>query len=240
MIRLLKRLFPLLVIVVICLIVGGALFLRLWGGDDETDSNIFIRAYLLNTVDRANVVNDIGMQCDGAPFILPSSGFIGLLYADTAGPYNATRRHTGIDVFGNGEAGTVPIVAAYDGYLTRLPEWRSTVIIQHDDPLQEGRSIWTYYTHMASRDGQTSYIAPQFPPDTRGEFVAQGTLLGYQGDFAGTGAPIATHLHFSIVLSDDVGTFLNESILGNTLDPTPYFGLPLTLQKNLERPLRCL
>jgi hypothetical protein len=82
--------------------------------------------------------------CPGAPFILPSDGFIGLLYRDTSGPYNVLNRHTGIDIFGDGRPGEVPIYAAYDGLLTRLDDWHSTVIIQHDDPLVEGRKIWTY------------------------------------------------------------------------------------------------
>lgn len=218
--------------------VGALLLWRWWAVDDETDSNTLIVRYLTQPMTRAEVSNGLGERCEGAPFILPSSGLIGLLYADPARPYNATRRHTGIDIFGDGEVGTVPIVAAYDGYLTRLPEWRSTVIMRHDDPLQAGRTIWTYYTHMATRDGSRSTIAPDFPPDTREVFVRQGTLLGYQGDYAGSGAPIAMHLHFSIVLSDG-GTFLNEAVLGNTLDPSPYFSLPLTVAKGLPRPLRC-
>jgi hypothetical protein len=117
-------------------------------------SNDLIREYLLFPTRRPALSNASRMQCDGAPFILPSAGLIGLMYGDTAAPYTSTRRHTGIDIFGDGPAGTVPIYAVYDGWLTRREDWRSTVIIRHDDPLQPGRTIWTYYTHMASRDGR--------------------------------------------------------------------------------------
>ena len=166
-------------------------------------------------------------------------GFIGLLWRDTAGPYNATRRHTGLDIFSGKPAGTAPIYAVYDGYLTRLDDWRSTVIIRHDDPLQEGRIIWTYYTHMASRNGQDIFISPQFPQGTYSQFVAQGTLLGYQGEYNPAFA-VAVHLHISIVTSENNGSFKNESVLANTLDPSPYFGLDVNADNQPERPVTCL
>jgi peptidoglycan LD-endopeptidase LytH len=178
--------------------------------------------------------------CPGAPFLLPSEGFIGLLWRDPAGPYNVLRRHTGIDIFGDGEPGTVPVYAAYDGYLTRLDGWLSSVIIAHEDPLQSDRQIWTYYTHMASRDGTRSYIVADFPAGTGGKFVTKGTLLGYQGEYAGAGAPpIGMHLHMSIVTSEPDGTFRNEADLTNTLDPSLYFGLALNIDNLPTRPIRC-
>jgi murein DD-endopeptidase MepM/ murein hydrolase activator NlpD len=205
-----------------------------------SSSNDLIREYLLFPERRPALANPARTQCEGAPFILPSEGLIGLMYGDTAAPYTAARRHTGIDIFGNGPAGTVPVYAAYDGWLTRLPEWLSTVIIRHDDPLQPGRTIWTYYTHMASRDGSQSYVSANLPRGTAERFVRQGELLGYQGEFAGSGAPIAMHLHFSITLSGADGQFLNEAVLANTLDPSPYLGLRLRLEDEPQpRPLAC-
>lgn len=178
--------------------------------------------------------------CPGAPFVLPSEGFIGLLWNDPAAPYTVLRTHTGIDVFGDGAPGTVPVYAVADGWLSRLPEWISSVIIRHDDPLQPGRTIWTYYTHMASVDGSRSFIAPAFPQGTVDEPITQGTLLGYQGEYAGVGAaPIGMHVHFSIVQSEDNGAFKNEAYLDNTLDPSPYFGMTLNIQSLPERPIRC-
>lgn len=219
---------------------AGALWWRGLPPFASSSSNDLIREFLVFPQRRAALSNAALMRCEGAPFVLPSAGLIGLMYGDTAAPYTVIRRHTGIDIFGDGAPGTVPIYAAYDGWLTRLPEWRSTLIIRHDDPLQPGRTIWTYYTHMASRDGSRSFIHEDFPPGTTERFVRQGELLGYQGEFAGSGVPIAMHLHFSIVRSAEDGQFLNEAVLANTLDPSPYFGLRLRLEDEPQsRPLRC-
>ena len=162
-----------------------------------------------------------------------------MLWADPARPYSPIRPHPGVDIFGDGEPGTVPNYAVYDGYLTRSANWKSAVTIRHEDPLQSGRTIWTYYTHMANESGTQSYIVDEFPPGTSEKFVEQGTLLGYQGTYSGAGAPIAMHLHFSIVPSDSNGMFLNEAVFSNTLDPSPYFGLPLNIGDAPDRPIRC-
>ncbi len=186
----------------------------------------------------ATVMN--GQPCPGAPFSLPSDGLIGLLWNDPAAPYTVFGTHTGLDIFGDGAPGEVPVYAAYAGYLSRLPEWKASVIIRHDDPLQPGRSIWTYYTHMAAWDGSRSFIVAAFPPGTAGQWVERGTLLGYQGDYTGNSpAPIGLHLHFSIVLSDANGAFTNEARLTNTLDPSPYFGMPLNISRFPSRPIGC-
>lgn len=206
----------------------------------QSDSPIYIRRWFNDEAARPELITVSRERCGDAPFILPSDGFIGLLYADPAGPYSVVNRHTGIDIFGDGEPGTVPVYAAYDGYLTRLEDWLSTVIIQHEDPLEEGRSIWTYYTHMASRDGETSFVEAAFPAGTHGVWVEQGTLLGYQGEYSGNSTfPIGLHVHFSIVKSDENGSFMNEARLANTLDPTPYLGLPLHVDEVQVRPIRC-
>lgn len=166
-----------------------------------------------------------GERCPGAPFLMPTSGFIGYLWGDSFRPGH---EHQGLDIFAGTDVGVTPIYAAYDGYLTRLPEWKSTVIIRiPSDPLQPGRQIWTYYTHMADKQGNP-FIADTFPPGTYEVFVPAGTLLGYQGNYSGTpGNPTGVHLHFSIVKDDGSGAFLNELEIQNTLDPSPYFGMDL-------------
>jgi hypothetical protein len=120
-----------------------------------------------------------------------------------------------------------------DGYLTRLPEWKSSLIIRiPDDPLQPGRQIWLYYTHMADPGG-TSLIDSRFSPGADEIPVKAGDLLGYQGNFSGTpGAPTGVHLHFSIVLDDGMGHFKNELEIQNTLDPSPYLGMKLNAHFN--------
>lgn len=172
------------------------------------------------------IVNANREPCPDAPFILPSSGFIGLLWADKRLPYNAAHQHSGIDIFGDGEIGRIPVYAAYDGFLTRRAEWKSAIIIRHpQDPLDPSRQIWTYYAHMADEQGN-SFISDAFPPGTKEAPVKQGDLLGYQGVYNGGSSQVGLHLHFSIV-QDDGGKFLNETDIRNTFDPSPYLGMAL-------------
>jgi len=165
-------------------------------------------------------------QCSAAPFVMPTAGWVGILYGDSI---LGTVNHSGLDIFGLEGNGVTPVYAAYDGYVTRLPEWVSAVIIRHpEDPLLPGRQIWTYYTHMGDSDSGESYIIDQIPPGAVELPVKQGTLLGYQGDYNGQSwRPIDTHLHFSIVLDDGLGRFRNETDITNTIDPSPYLGMRL-------------
>lgn len=166
-------------------------------------------------------------RCPGAPFVLPADGYIGLLYGDPRGPYSASRPHQGIDIFSPGEPGITPVYAAYDGYLTREESWRSSVIMRvPNDPLQPGRQIWLYYTHMADKSGEKDFIEDAFPAGTKELFVQQGTLLGYTGNYNGNSARgVWVHLHFSIVLDNGNGGYRNELEFENTIDPSPYLGM---------------
>lgn len=172
-----------------------------------------------------------GGKCGTAPFIAPTDGFIGFLWGDS---FRIGHRHQGIDIFGGQDVNVTPVYAAYPGYLTRLPDWKSTVIVRiPDDPLQPGRQIWTYYTHLADSAGN-SFISDEFPPGAYEVFVEAGTLLGYQGNYSGDpDNPTGVHLHFSIVKDDGNGKFMNELEIENTIDPSPYFGLPLNAVENL-------
>ncbi len=178
-----------------------------------------------------------GGRCDSAPFILPTNGYVGFIWGDSFRPGS---RHQGIDVFAGGGPGSTPVLAAYDGYLTRLPDWKSTVIVRiPSDPLHPGRQIWTYYTHMADQNG-ASYVSPDFPPGTSEVPVKAGAFLGYQGNFSGNADnPVGTHLHFSIVLDDGQGSFRNELKIENTLDPSPYLGLKLNADENPNGIVAC-
>ena len=165
-------------------------------------------------------------RCGDAPFLFPTTGYIGYLWGDV---FHFPHRHQGIDIFGGTVPGEVPVYAAYDGFLTREAGWKSAVIIRHDDPLHPGRTIWTYYTHMADPQGN-SFVA--FPPGTHDLFVKAGTLLGYQGNYSGNPLrPTGVHLHFSIVLDDGSGHYRNELKIENTLDPSPYLGIPVNAQR---------
>lgn len=181
-----------------------------------------------NGAARQELITMQRQACPGAPFILPADGFIGLLYEDPRGPYSGRNPHQGIDIFSNADPGVTPVYAAHDGYVTREENWVSSLIMRiPDDPLQPGRTIWLYYTHMADRQGN-DFIEETFPPGTRELFVEQGTLLGYTGDYNGSSPrSVWVHLHFSIVRGDGHGRYLNELNFDNTLDPSPYLGMPL-------------
>lgn len=171
-----------------------------------------------------------GARCGNAPFILPTDGFVGFLWGDS---FYIGHTHQGIDIFGGAQPGQVKVVAASDGYLTRLPDWKSSLIVRiPSDPLQPGRQIWIYTTHLADADGN-SLIDAAFPAGTTEKFIKAGTPLGYQGNYSGTpGKPVGVHLHFSIVQDDGSGRFKNELDISNTLDPSPYLGLPLNARDN--------
>lgn len=173
-----------------------------------------------------------GERCGEAPFLMPTDGYVGFVWGDSFRP---GRRHQGLDIFGPtgpDGLGQTRVLAAYDGYLMRLSDWRSALIQRvPEDPLAPGRQIWLYYTHMADPDGD-SFIEADFPPGTSERFVRAGTLLGYQGNYSSDPVnPTGMHLHFSIVLDDGQGRFRNELEFGNTLDPSPYLGIEVSAER---------
>lgn len=188
------------------------------------------RSYLQNSALLEDVAIQAGDVCGGAPFAFPTTGVIFGLWDQS---YRPGHHHAGLDIFPGTDPGITPVYAAYPGYLTRKPDWTSTVIIRLPaDPTQPGRQIWNYYTHMASKEGE-SFIVEAFPPGTAEVFVEAGTLLGYAGNYSGDPVnPTGTHLHFSVVRDDGSGGFLNELEIANTYDPTPYFNLPVNNNHN--------
>jgi len=173
-----------------------------------------------------------GERCGDSPFIFPTDGYIGFIWDDSFYPGH---RHQGLDIFGGEDPGVTPVIAAYDGYLTRNDNWKSSLIVRiPNDPLQPGRQIWTYYTHLADSEGN-SLISDSFPPGVKDQFIEAGTVLGLQGNYSGkTGAPVGVHLHFSIVRDNGDGIYLNELEIENTLDPSPYFQLNLNAKQNQD------
>lgn len=178
-----------------------------------------------------------GSQCGSAPFLFPTDGFVGFLWGDSFRPGHT---HQGIDIFAGTDVGVTPVISAYPGYLTRLPDWKSTVIVRvPSDPLDPGTQIWLYYTHMADQLGN-SFISEEFPAGTMEKPIEAGVFLGYQGDYSGDpNNPTGIHLHFSIVEDDGNGQFRNELEIENTLDPSPYLGLPLNASENRDRVPLC-
>ena len=234
-----RRRLIIMIMLLVAISVLGVIGWLLIRGTAYSPSRDLLREFFSEPGKRAALITHMTAPCPNAPFLLPSTGFVGFLYNDPTAPYTPLNPHTGIDIFGDNKPGTIPVYAAYDGYLTRLPGWKSALIIRiPKDPLNPSRQIWTYYTHMASESGSESYISPDFPTGTSEKFVKQGTLLGYQGLFDPSHV-IKMHLHFSVVLSDDSGVFRNETYFSNTIDPSPYFGFTLNAAKNPTLPVRC-
>ena len=194
--------------------------------------------WLRQPQDHSDWAVQAGEVCPGAPFGMPTDGYIGYLWGDSFRPGHS---HQGLDIFGGEDPGVTPVYAAYNGYLTREAGWKSSLIIRlPNDPVQPGRQIWLYYTHLADSAGN-SYIVSDFPPGTEEAYVEAGTLLGYQGNYSGDpNNPVGVHLHISIVQDDGSGDYLNELEIKNTYDPSPYFGMPLNGPANLGRIPHCL
>ncbi len=216
------------------LILGGVFFLRWYQRKGFRTRRLL--AWLRHPERHPSWYQSGGERCQDAPFMFPTDGYIGFVWRDSFRPGHI---HQGIDIFSREDPGITPVQTAYPGYVSRLEDWTSSLIIRIPrDPLQPGRQIWTYYTHMADAQGH-SYISSRFPPGTRDVYVNQGTLLGYQGNYSGNpDSPVGTHLHFSIVKDDGQGNFRNELQITNTLDPSPYFGMKLnanTLGKEIPR-----
>lgn len=217
-------------------VVGGYFAYRWWKGDGRR--NTMVWDYLNDPGAHPEWVTRANSRCPGAPFAFPSDGYVGYLYGDAFRPL---QKHQGIDIFGDKPIGKTPVYAAADGFLTRLADWKSAVIIRvPDDPLSPGREIWLYYAHMADPQGN-SFIDSAFPPGTMEKPVVMGRALGFQGNYSGDPAnPTGLHLHFSIVRGDGRGGFRNETDIANTLDPSPYFGMELNAADGAYGPPVCV
>jgi hypothetical protein len=235
----LKRIWPIFPVIIVILIIVGVLIY--WKSSlfntIKSSRHSMLLEYLLSPQEHPGWSVLGGVRCGDAPFMMPTDGYIGYLWGDSFRPGH---HHQGIDIFGGQSIGMTRVVSAYDGYLTRLADWKSSVIIRiPSDPLQPDRQIWIYYTHMADPQGN-SFISSEFPPDTHEVLITAGTLLGYQGDYSGDAEnPTGIHLHFSIVKDDGLGGFLNELDIKNTIDPALYFQMNLNAMDNDGEIPRC-
>lgn len=228
-----KRRIPLVIVIgtaVGLMVVGGYYAYQYLFGAASSKRWRQYNSFLQDSAQFEDVTIQPGQRCGDAPFAFPTSGVVFGLWDQS---YRIGHRHSGLDIFGGTEPGVTPVYAAYPGYLTRNSDWVSTIIIRiPDDPLQPGRQIWTYYTHMASQEGE-SYIVDGFPLGTHEIYVEAGTLLGYQGNYSGDPVnPTGMHLHFSVVKGDGSGSYLNELDIQNTYDPSPYFKIEFNNNNN--------
>lgn len=188
--------------------------------------------FLRDPLSQRKYVMKAGTRCGEAQFVFPTDGLVGFVWDDSFRPGH---RHQGIDIFAGTEVGVTPVIAAYPGFLTRQADWKSSLIVRvPSDPLLPGRQIWVYYTHLADKNGN-SYISAEFPPGTSEQFIDAGTFLGYQGNYSGDpNNPTGVHLHISVVQDDGLGRYKNELEINNTYDPSPYFGLALNANQNVN------
>jgi peptidoglycan LD-endopeptidase LytH len=219
-----------ILVLLVVLVVAGVYSYRAFRPTSLRSAQLF--AWMRAPASAPNLPIAAGTRCGEAPFIFPTTGVPGFLWDDS---FRIGHRHQGVDIFAGTDVNVTEVIAVSYGFLTRLPEWKSSVILRiPTDPLQPGRQIWVYYTHMADPQGN-SFISPDLPPGTYDKPVEAGTFLGRQGDYSGDpNNPVGVHLHISIV-KDDAGKFTNELDINNTYDPSPYFGLALNGRKNPDK-----
>ena len=224
----------LLLILLVAVIVTAVYLYRVFRPTSLRAAQVF--AWIKDPNLQPELVIPAGSRCGNAPFIFPTRGVVGFLWDDS---FQLGHRHQGIDIFAGTDIDVTEVIAVYPGYLTRLPEWKSSVIERiPSDPLQPDRQVWVYYTHMADPNGH-SFISSDLPPGTYEKQVEAGTILGRQGDYSGDpNNPVGVHLHVSIV-KDNNRQFMNELDINNTYDPSPYFGLELNARKNPDRVPEC-
>ncbi|MGB8984895.1 MAG: hypothetical protein WCC12_23725 [Anaerolineales bacterium] len=155
--------------------------------------------------------------CPQAAWRLPSDGRRGVQWNEG-----------GLDFFGQGNEGRIPVYAVADGLLTRRDDWIDGVAILHDDPLQAGKKVWSLYGDMAAANGTDSYVVEDFPLGSTGIPVKAGQLLGYQGSWSGTPSwPEWTHVYFILIRAPEGGGQPQNVGPDDILDPTPYLNLGL-------------
>ncbi len=220
----------LLLVLLVVVIVTGVYLNRTFRPSSLRAAQVF--AWIKDPASQPGLLITAGSRCGNAPFIFPTRGVVGFLWDDS---FQLGHRHQGIDIFAGTDINVTTVRAVYPGFLTRLPDWKSSVIVRiPSDPLEPDRQIWVYYTHMADPNGN-SFISSDFPPGTHEKQVEAGTTLGRQGDYSGDpNNPVGVHLHVSIV-KDKNGQFMNELDINNTYDPSPYFGLALNAKQNPDK-----
>ena len=156
--------------------------------------------------------------CPGALWQLPSDSRLGVKWQDD-----------GLMFFGQGNNGEVPIHAVADGLLWRPEGWTDAVIIEHDDPSDEGKKIWTFYGGMTSANGTESFVAEEFPIGAKNVPVKAGQLIGYQGSWSGNPQwPMWIHVHFGLVRA--TGNFPESFTSIIIQNPSEHLGLRLKPQ----------
>ena len=168
-------------------------------------------------------------SCQAAVWRLPSEGTLGVQLEGLT-----------LEFFGYGNKNSIPVYAVADGLLTRQPGWLDAVAVLHEDPLNPGTQVWTYYTGMADANGTVSFVAEDFPPGIANIPVKSGQVLGYQGSWGGLPLrPKWVHASFAVVDALGQNTFPEDMTAQHALDPVAYLGLNIEAGNTHLQPLTC-
>jgi hypothetical protein len=139
-----------------------------------------------------------GGSCPATPWRLPTTAPMGLYWWDGQ-----------ILMLGHGKTGAPPVYAIADGTLYQFPGWDTAVAIQHKDPLNPNRVIWSFYGDMAAGfDPGNSYLMQH--DSGEGIPVMAGDLIGYQGRWLGPDQQTWVHLRFTLLPGNPEGSFPQE------------------------------
>jgi hypothetical protein len=167
--------------------------------------------------------------CPGVQWRLPSDGSLGIAWMKD-----------GLDFFGRGNEGSIPVHAVADGVLTRLPGWVDVVAVLHEDRLRPGKKVWAIYGGMAAANGADSFVAEDIPEGTTNLPVKSGQLLGYQGSWSETPQwPKWVHMSFALTEGMAQESLPEDLSAKDTLDPAQYLGLIVEPGNESHQPLKC-
>jgi len=136
------------------------------------------------------------LQCPGAQWKLPTQADMGLMW------YNRQ-----LLMLGDGREGEVPVFAIADGRLYQFSEWHNSVAIQHQDPRDPAKKIWSFYSSLAPAQGNHQPFIEEAFINANGVAVKAGDLIGYQGRWLGPNQTTWVHLRFALIPSESDGTF---------------------------------
>lgn len=198
----------------------------------------FPQMSLIANVLRQNITDNNGsnppasaLRCGNASLYLPTSGTLvvpwNCIDAGICPSYKSSYTgylgspHRALDIFGNGDIGTVPVYAPYNGRSYKTGS--AAVYIVFDEPYptnSAGRTIRSaYLTHMArSVIDEGGYKDYRLGP-TNQAVIGGVTQIGWQGTYYND-SRVNMHLHISLVTN--VTGY--EIDFNQTVDPTEFFG----------------
>lgn len=136
------------------------------------------------------------LQCPGAPWRIPSQAEMGIFWENGQ-----------LILMGRGRSGETPVYAIADGLLYQFEGWNAAVAIQHPDPLNPGKFIWSFYGDMApAYDGNSQYTGAEWQ-SSQGVPVQAGERIGAQGTWWGPDQQTYPHLRFTLLPAEEDGSF---------------------------------